>query len=593
MILVVVIAITIILVGLGKFIHKNQYPFAIFVIALSLLFFRSLISSYITGYDIHEEYYFANLTTIEGSWDPGIPHIVNSLLSITILAPTVSAISGIELTWIFKIFYPLVFAFSTVGLFHIFKKQTNDERIAFLACFFLLGLSRFYHDIALLPRQLVASLFLICLISLTIDKNMGMNKKNILTIAFGILLIVSHYGLAFVFILLLVFSKLLVFIYNKLKSTRIGSHRFTIQEHHSHITNSSITKSNCSTVLNLGFIIFFVCFALAWFTYVSGGKVIDAQAFAIDRVFSNMSTDFLHPSVGERVETSIDESFTISIIKGINEVLSFSIQLCLIFGLFLLARRSIKPPFEREFAVFAILCSPVFLLTVAPPFLVPISTALSLDIGRLYHIMLFFLSPFCIIGGVAFISLLVRKRHRKVSSDAANHLGRLSTIGYFSLFLALFFVFQTRLPWELTGSYSGSTSLGQAWIKENGDVQQKAALYSAVTPKQDITSAIWLQEHKEENSKIYATYDDAQVHPLTSYGMIYNPTIPVDLVIPLSPFTSKLNKGRYVYLQSLNVVDSTGSDIYPEQYYYDMSKVSHLLKKHNRIYTNTSSEIYR
>jgi uncharacterized membrane protein len=134
--LIIILALIVLLIGFDKFIPKNLYPLAVFVIAISLLFHRSLISMYIWGTDIHGEYYLSNLVMGNSYWDSTIPYTVNAMLSIVMLPPIYSIISDMSLTWVLKIIYPILFSLVPLGLYRVYQKQT-DDKIAFLACFFL------------------------------------------------------------------------------------------------------------------------------------------------------------------------------------------------------------------------------------------------------------------------------------------------------------------------------------------------------------------------------------------------------------------------------------------------------------------------
>jgi uncharacterized membrane protein len=197
------------LTGLDEFIHKKLYPLAVFAITISLLYHKSLISMYVTGYDIQFEYYLCNLVKINGIWDPTLPMVYNGMLSIVMLAPIYSIILNMGMTWVFKIIYPLLFSLVPLGLYLIFQKQTNDK-IAFLACFFFMSLAMSFGEMTALARQEIAELFLVLLILLMIDKNMDKTKRSFLFIVFGISLVVSHYGLSYLYMLCLISSWLIL-----------------------------------------------------------------------------------------------------------------------------------------------------------------------------------------------------------------------------------------------------------------------------------------------------------------------------------------------------------------------------------------------
>ena len=91
---------------------------------------------------------FAESVIKNSFWNLTIYSDINAMLSIVILAPTLSLIGNLNITWVFKIIYPFLFSLVPVGLYHIFNDQIKNEKISFLACFFschlsLLGLKCF------------------------------------------------------------------------------------------------------------------------------------------------------------------------------------------------------------------------------------------------------------------------------------------------------------------------------------------------------------------------------------------------------------------------------------------------------------------
>ena len=209
MFLIVIIAIIVILIAFDKFIPKNLYPLAVFVIAISLLYHASLISMYIWGWDIHYELYLTNLVKINGIWDPTVYSTCNAMLSLVMLAPIYSIITDMSITWVFKIIYPLLFSLVPLGLYRVFQKQTNDE-IAFLSCFFFVSIFTFYGEMLALARQQIAELFLVLLILVMIDKDMNKKASAFLFLVFGISLVVSHYGLSYIYMFCLISAWLLL-----------------------------------------------------------------------------------------------------------------------------------------------------------------------------------------------------------------------------------------------------------------------------------------------------------------------------------------------------------------------------------------------
>jgi len=123
------------LVSVGWFPTKF-YPLIILLFSISLLLHKSLISSYIWGWDINYEYFLANQVISNSIWNENLPVSYNSMLSLMILAPILNSFINCGLVWIMKVVYPFIFSLVPVGLYYVFREQTRPK-IAFLSVFFL------------------------------------------------------------------------------------------------------------------------------------------------------------------------------------------------------------------------------------------------------------------------------------------------------------------------------------------------------------------------------------------------------------------------------------------------------------------------
>ncbi|MEM2144624.1 MAG: hypothetical protein QW279_04635, partial [Candidatus Jordarchaeaceae archaeon] len=202
--MVILLSLLPVLIAFDK-ISEQLYPFAIMSMAIALLYSTSLNSPYLRGTDIHQEYYFANLVLTNSNWNSTVPHTYNSMLSVVMVAPILTIVTGMPLIWVFKIFYPLLFSLVPVILFQIFKRQTA-ARSAFFAVFFLVSVFSFYTEMVGLARQQIGEIFLVIIVLLMILKPVicGL-KKSLLLMIFGTLLVMSHYALACIFIGLAIF----------------------------------------------------------------------------------------------------------------------------------------------------------------------------------------------------------------------------------------------------------------------------------------------------------------------------------------------------------------------------------------------------
>ncbi len=211
MLLIVIIGIIIYLGAINK-ISSKYYVLTILVISVSLVFQNSLISPYLSGYDIQREYFFANYIFNIASWSPFSSSItntigsewlsLNSILSVTILPTIYSRVLNLDLLWVYKIIYPLLLSLLPLGLYKIFKDQTND-RIAFLSTIFFVSNYSFFFNMLNLMREVIAEIFLVLFI-LIIISNKKSNSKILILLISIMALTVSHYGIAYLFLFLLV-----------------------------------------------------------------------------------------------------------------------------------------------------------------------------------------------------------------------------------------------------------------------------------------------------------------------------------------------------------------------------------------------------
>jgi len=208
------VAALILVCGFTSWIPRRYYGLVVLVAAIALLLYNALITNYIWGLDIQSEYTAAQLVISNGFW--GTPPLltqasmdVNSVLSVTMFAPLVSIATGMSLTWVFKLIFPLLFALVPLGLYRLWQKQTS-HRIALFGVFYFMVTFSFYTEMLSMARQELAELFLVLLLLLIVDRKMDRTPRVALFGLFGLSLIVSHYALTYVFLFCLVLALFVV-----------------------------------------------------------------------------------------------------------------------------------------------------------------------------------------------------------------------------------------------------------------------------------------------------------------------------------------------------------------------------------------------
>ena len=616
MLLMAIIALIAVLVAFDKFIPKRLFPLAIFVIAIALLWHKSLISMYLTGWDIHSEYYFYKLTEISSYWDWTIPNSNNAMLSDTILPSIHSYLLNIDGAWIYKIIYPVFFSLVPLGLYYIYQKQT-DDRTAFLSVFFFMSFTAFYCVMISLAKQQIAMLFFVLLILSMLDKKIDAPKRAALSIIFCVSMVVSHYGTTYITIfyilmawILLSFMKNATFINRFWQSLRAKFNRYVVKETVLQSNNTiddseSIILKNSKTI-TVTFVILYSVIAVSWYMYVSSSTAFNTIVNIGGHVYYSIYTDFFNPAAREgSVMSAIGmHEPAQSLARNIKMYLFHATQLFIIVGVIRLLIQRNKMKFEREYIAMTLVSTVIILMCIILPFF---SGKLHMD--RIYLILLFFLSPFCILGGETvfkgilesfrFVSSRFKQKqacatdlrwYSKQDNEYSDAISNTNKIYVLLVLIVLipYFLFNTGFVYEVTGDVPTSISLSMERTKKSSD-GNATILLAGGSYEQNVFSARWLSKSMDKKkNRVYS--DTASCwYVLPSYGMIY-PSYPSYYSSRVLGNTTRVRDNSYIYLSHRNVVN--GLMTTDEGRDYNTIEISPLLWENNKIYSNGDSEIY-
>ncbi|CAD6490158.1 MAG: hypothetical protein KFBDDELM_00036 [Candidatus Argoarchaeum ethanivorans] len=560
MFLIIILALIAVSIAFDKFIPKNLYPLAVFVIAISLLYHSSLISMYIWGWDIHHELYLTNLVKMNSIWDSTMRGGCNAMLSLVMLAPIYSIISNMSITWVFKIIYPLLFSLVPLGLYRVFQKQTNDK-IAFLSCFFFVSLFIFYTEMLALARQQIAELFLVLLILVMIDKNMDKMKRSLLSIVFGISLALSHYGLSYIYMFCLIFAWLiLVFVDSSAAQKLRNTHHSKFSGYkREKLAGNPISSNAKNRTISSTFVLLFIVFMLTWYMYVSSSSAFNSIVRIGDHIASSIFTDLLNPEVAEGWRIIMGE--TVSPLHSVTKYLHLLSQFFIVIGILTLMLKRSEMKFEKEYTAFTAVNFVICFVGIAVPYF-----ASSLATTRLYHITLFFLAPFCAMGGITFL----RTMSRVVRTSWTNESVR-SSPKVLSVFLAIFLLFNTGFVYEVAEDIPTSISL-------NSTIDYPRFNH------QEVLGAEWLNNVKNSNP-IYADEYRRLLVGRFEWGQVRTITTDVD----------RMRRDSYIYLGSLTiekkeimVVDVKSARRITREYINS----NQIINDKNKIYNNGGAQVY-
>jgi uncharacterized membrane protein len=424
LIMLIYLMIIILLIGFEVLPFKKEYPFAIFIITISILLHNTLISTHIWGWDIHLEYYVSNIVINNSAWDSSKFSNLNSMLSIVILIPLYSKICGISSIWVLKIIFPLIFSLVPVGLYEVFRKQTNCN-IAFLSCFFFISPFVFHIEMPSLARQEVAELFLALLLLIMTSEIESVGKK-ILFIIFGMSLAVSHYSLTYIYLFIIITSAFALYFKNIFETTYKKKYNIHSSE------ERNIPSHKNEKLITPYYICLLVSFSFMWYVYTTDSSAFSSMLKTVHTIVNGIYSDFLNPETIEGMSILMERGSP-TLLSQINRIINYFNQIFIIIGVFsttlnytstgiyfrkLLSNEILNSKkgkilfskdiphdfhFNEEFLLQSIVGLIILFMSILVPFF-----ASSLNMTRIYHITLFFLAPMCVIGFVEFF-LIVKK----------------------------------------------------------------------------------------------------------------------------------------------------------------------------------------
>lgn len=532
------------LVYLGDRIPDATYPVAVWMIGMSLLLMHGLTCKYITGSDIHIEYYVFQLTSNNFQWDiPNYSHAYNACLSITILPTIYELLTSIKGVYIYKLIAQLIFSISPLGLYVLFKKYISKE-YNFLSCIFFMSQGTFASLIIETIRQEIAILFFILAMMVFFDTKIDILNKRILFIVFMFGVIVSHYTTAYLFFLIMLLSWLMVAAPKTFKSKR------------------NIT----ATILLLFFVIIFF-----WYGQITQVPFSAGVNF-FELTFRNLGNFFLIESRDSAalsvVGMGMEEGIPYTIRFWVRNITFFFIAI----GALDLLRKYKTSKFGTEYLLMMVVCAGMVWSMLILPFV-----ASGYGITRLYLQALVLLAPCFVIGGDVFTRGILR-----IKSIKTPKIQTRSVLSVILIVLILQFMCATTVIFNMFGIPISED------LNAKGNLRKSLYIYEG-----EVVGAKWLANHKLDNfliccdapgyQRIYLGYESAGRYKLPRINTKYFAN------------NKTLSQG-HIYLRHTNVVDGK---IQPTAIYPTYSQVNntdeypHLFIGKSIIYNNGGAEVWR
>lgn len=456
----VLVAAIPLLVALDR-IPQAIYPVLIFSIALGVLLQKSLISQYLTGWDVYMEHYYSTQVLSSSIWeDVGNDSNLATLLSTNIFAPVYSELSGMSLTWVFKIVYPVLFALVPLALYQLFATHFS-KKVAFLAAFVSVSLYVFSQAMVDVPRQELGELFMVLVMYVGLRNDniipYGSMPSRALALVFVSSLVVSHYALSFLFLFLVVCASVVAVFWHE--------------------------KSRTTFLVKPGFVVLLSSMIFVWYANISTSRVFDQIVDIGADVYSGLFDNFLTNESSQAVYVTSTEMDPFHMFTM---YLNLAVLGLILIGVIHLASRRNRHPGSKSYISFAFASVILLAAGVILPYF-----ASSVNFFRIYQISLLVLSPAAIIG----FMLLERATQRMRTRRAID-----AVIG---TFLAVFLVSNSGLLYEMSGESS--------YISVNADMDYPKYSF------QEVVGAEWLAASNGSHLPTFA--DDYRWQVLLAAGV--------------------------------------------------------------------------
>lgn len=518
---IVLLGVVVLLVVSGAIPAKLR-AFAIWAVAISVLWQMTLVSSHLWGWDVHFEYYTSRQVLQDGPWSPMAPGVTNSLLSVTFLAAVYSSVTGVDPVWVYKIVFPLVGSLLPVAVYHLGTREFTDEWVGTLAPFALIF---YYGFFKIMPdKQLVSQVFLALVLVTLLDDSVRGLRKRALAVTFGTMVILSHYGVSLLFVALLTATIAVVAVAKRLR----------------------VVDADAPTVLSSTFVALLGIEWLGWYLFSATGENFDRVVVVIGSLITEGLGTSGRSGVGYATKTFESPYWMVY------KVLLAALIGLLCVGVLWTLYTIVTGRNDRTHPEYAVFSSFLLLFLVA-------SALLTFGVGfdRTLLLVLTALPPFAVVGlRVLFsVPLLASRRIRFNPSSR-------TIASVFAVFLVVLFLFSSGAAFAMADqdvpAYSINLDKDAGW---------------PVYDDSEVAATRWLDEYGTPGADV-AVYN--QWSTLKSRdAVLVREVVPTERVVSVLPTSDSLDSGEYVYVSDKPMVtdivdmdeyiDPEGTEFYRER----------------------------
>lgn len=507
----VVISITP-MTALSKRMDERIYPLLTWTISLSLM----ILFFFETGPVGWTSWKTGEAVKKVGTWDPFFQSEHNSMLFPILFHPVFSILSGTDLAIGSKAIDSIIFSLVPMVLYAIYRRFLDSTTSFLAAC--LYAFYPFYHQLLVMNRTGFAFFFASLLLLLVVSEEINLKIRRLLSIIFAFSLITSHYGVAYMFMFLLV-PLAVLYAYEK----RTGNFK--------------------ADFVSYSFIILYILMALSWYMYTSRGANFE-WGVSLGRHIVTSLKNFFSPEESAAMKDLLTDIVTPSFSLKVTKLLLVVLLGFIAIGALRVTYLYLKRRVDVKFAILMLsFCSPLLGITQS-------------GMPRIFGFSLIFTAILAVQGFSELLVPLV-KDNKKSSL-------------LFSLYLIISFAFTYGLVANSLNAVSGNvvdmslcgTPRNSVLNGDNLDFKRLMYWYWGWQSDSALESARWLFVHHGTGKRVYVDFivADSHILELTSqlpkeYGgkTLHNLTQPALASIE-GVLMGRAREG-YVFLASHNIND--------------------------------------
>lgn len=385
----------------------------------------------LVGWDINGEWRVFSEVVRNQRWDPNNPqHIYNTVLSITILPLIFQEISGISGFYFIKFFSNSMFGLAIYLLFKltdcVFPQSYRAVGLAFL-----LSYTPLYSEMSSLARQEIAIfVFIVAFIGLVKNRYIGISAFLLFSIA------LMHYSSFFIFI----------------SVTGLAIVMLKVQK----ISNIRDITLQYLVACGVGFL---------WYLYVVWQGVLKGFLSAPSLLFEDIwrfltGEPITSPGIAVLLAPFEEPNFVASILHYISKILGSVLFTLTLLGFIVAFKYKIREHTIKSRHI--IFVSGFILIMIIA--LLSGSFASALNLSRFISVSLLFISPY-----IGYSTFELTSRYPK---NTRVHMLRKIMISLIILSIFTFFLLQSGVLWELSGSNVAVFPLRSYWCLRHGTPRQ-------------------------------------------------------------------------------------------------------------------------